>query len=435
MTDDNNWNIVNNFTFKNIKKSHWNYSFYITNTKIKQFVVQHFLNNMVKKTYFGTLISLTCDDEIIKFLAVFNEIKNQFISFDLKKEFKHPLEIHNQYGKLSEHFLKYIKNQHFNLKEFNLFKETLKAKKKNVIKPKSSNLLINAPQSKFHIREDKNLIELFYKTIEKSWLYNFKKTFLDLALKSICLVEHKKDDYSIVGVCRLGGLPDLPSNMTYPTYTFNDMHLDENNSLFGYEFIAQLECSKLTRFQEYLPREGMLYFFINHHTYEAKIIYQKNISDIKTAKNINLGNFIFFDGRNYSKQQRTIPYQINPQALISLPNVDDSFILYTDNKDLLDYCDDLTVEQILEYENIQNQLGAIENASQYFGINDFLYDSVDLIKERVSSLKKEYKTNQYCCLLKIAYENKSGFLIGKDISFVITYDDLLNENFNHVFII
>ena len=76
-------------------------------------------------------------------------------------------------------------------------------------------------------------------------------------------------DYATVGAHRFGGLPDVPAGTTYPR--FSDSEIRDGAAL-AYEFIAQLNCAELAPLQDYLPRTGMLYFYLStqHDLYGAQ---------------------------------------------------------------------------------------------------------------------------------------------------------------------
>ena len=81
------------------------------------------------------------------------------------------------------------------------------------------------------------------------------------------------DDYTAVGNHRVGGMPDLPRHIEYPSFD------DDDGTRYRYEFIAQVNCAAVAPLQDYLPRTGMLFFFLStiHNVYggsnAAKVIY------------------------------------------------------------------------------------------------------------------------------------------------------------------
>jgi hypothetical protein len=76
-----------------------------------------------------------------------------------------------------------------------------------------------------------------------------------LARESIHLATAGPDDYSRTGNTRLGGVPDLPEGMAWPT-------VGQRKGSRHLAFLAQINLGELPRtVDDLLPHEGMLYFF------------------------------------------------------------------------------------------------------------------------------------------------------------------------------
>lgn len=94
------------------------------------------------------------------------------------------------------------------------------------------------------------------------------------------------ETYAEPGNMRLGGLADLPENILWPTAaithealheSIEDWEEDESGQqiaiypwdaaaqVYHYpmEFLAQIDCQALSGLQDYLPRDGMLFFFLD----------------------------------------------------------------------------------------------------------------------------------------------------------------------------
>lgn len=87
-----------------------------------------------------------------------------------------------------------------------------------------------------------------------------------LGKRSIALSHTGPEDYGSVGNHRFGGMPDLPPSIPYPRLKRTDTAENEASSTqlsIPYEFLAQVNCAELAPLQEYLPRTGMLYFFLS----------------------------------------------------------------------------------------------------------------------------------------------------------------------------
>ena len=95
-----------------------------------------------------------------------------------------------------------------------------------------------------------------------------------------------KETYAVTGNMRLGGMADLPEDIPWPTVAVTEEELRECDDLweedesgqetavfpwddaaqvyhYPMEFIAQIDCHALSGLQDYLPRDGMLFFFLD----------------------------------------------------------------------------------------------------------------------------------------------------------------------------
>ncbi len=90
-------------------------------------------------------------------------------------------------------------------------------------------------------------------TLEQFNLLHKKDALLKIAASSIGITKEKADEMDIqIGSSKFGGMPDLPTNLSFPKY--------ENGYL---SFLAQINLSesKLYNKQNQLPETGILYFF------------------------------------------------------------------------------------------------------------------------------------------------------------------------------
>ena len=103
-------------------------------------------------------------------------------------------------------------------------------------------------------------------------LVPFKDLILDYSAMGTYLVLEEKDTEIPLGKSKVGGSPDLPRAWEHPT--------NKNGAL--YIFHAQINCTEIAPFQEYLPRKGMLYFFVNDEEYAQQpiVLYAKETSHL-----------------------------------------------------------------------------------------------------------------------------------------------------------
>ena len=90
-------------------------------------------------------------------------------------------------------------------------------------------------------------------TLEQFNLLHKKDSLLKIAASSIGITKEKADEMDIqIGSSKFGGMPDLPTNLSFP------------KCVHGYlTFLAQINLteSKLYKKQDQLPETGILYFF------------------------------------------------------------------------------------------------------------------------------------------------------------------------------
>lgn len=84
------------------------------------------------------------------------------------------------------------------------------------------------------------------------------------------LVPCKQNEIPL-GASKVGGMPDLPPHLQYPT---------QENGL--YSFHAQINCAEAAPYQNYLPRQGMLYFFVSDEesVQTAKVLYSESTENL-----------------------------------------------------------------------------------------------------------------------------------------------------------
>lgn len=120
-----------------------------------------------------------------------------------------------------------------------------------------------------------------------------------------------EETYAATGNMRLGGMADLPDDIPWPTVAITRKALRENEDLweedesgkevaifpwddaaqvyhYPMEFLAQLDCNALSDLQDYLPREGMLFFFLDCASSvlssRGRVIYVADKASLRSGK-------------------------------------------------------------------------------------------------------------------------------------------------------
>ncbi len=90
-----------------------------------------------------------------------------------------------------------------------------------------------------------------------------------------------------LGKSKLGGAPDLPSDWEHPRSEQGNFYL----------FHAQLNCEALAPYQPYLPRKGMLYFFVNDEEYAQRplVLYAEHTENLRRIEYTEATKFMDYD--------------------------------------------------------------------------------------------------------------------------------------------
>lgn len=160
----------------------------------------------------------------------------------------------------------------------------------------------------FHVTSHKGLSAAFDEFLGEPALESHAAALRFLARRSIAFQHSGPDDYSEVGNHRFGGMPDLPGSIPYPRAARDDAQQDEEGDVSHggtpFEFLAQINCAELAPLQDYLPREGLLYFFLStiHDLYggssasPARVIhYQGPIAELRSGKDLHIPAGEYFE--------------------------------------------------------------------------------------------------------------------------------------------
>ncbi len=295
-----------------------------------------------------------------------------------------------------------------------------------------------ADESLFLAAEDENSAATLAKAIKGSALEKHHHALSQLALRSVCLATTKPDKYATLGNTRIGGLPDLPAGMTYPTL--------EDNTGQHLIFIGQLNCSELTPLQEYLPREGMLYFFIeDEESFACRVIYHPENTDLVSASELE---DITLNLSDLDEPYR--PFQVEASPMVSLPAfyADDYWYSLVDAPELAnlqdyDHDDYESYSEQNQRDEVAKKLGkkgitAEWNktfyADAHHSINDYVFTQHESPQEQ-AALKFKGNPEDWMVLLKVHSDNNCGFNFwdAGELFFVIHKSDLAKADFRNVY--
>ncbi|ACX88460.1 DUF1963 domain-containing protein [Pectobacterium parmentieri] len=160
---------------------------------------------------------------------------------------------------------------------------------------------------------------------------------------SIDFYHGAEDDHTELGNHRLGGLPDLPVDIPYPCVSVDEDALleyeecweagddeEEDVCIFPWddvtqtyrvplEFIAQVDCRALAPLQDYLPREGTLFFFLecgsSPLTTRGEVIYVQDADSLCSGS--RFADLAFNDEKTLGQKPA---FTLHPKASIAVPS-------------------------------------------------------------------------------------------------------------------
>ena len=294
----------------------------------------------------------------------------------------------------------------------------------------------------YFARYDKQLHDLLLKAVGNPVLSKYIAALEKLALKAVGIKTTEPDAYATVGNTRFGGLPDLPPGEAYPTwhYAYRKEEADHH-----YIFIAQLNCEELAPYQDYLPRTGILYFYLeDEESFGCKVVYHPHTEDLQSAQTIDASSLSIFD-----TAEPYTPFKTAFFPFVALPSFysDDYWYQLVDAPELnnLEDYDHEDYEAFTEQlrDDLRKGLGkkgrfqAWNNTyypdSQH-SINDYVFTQNESPQEQ-AALKFKGNPEDWVVLLKVHSDNNCGFCFwdAGELFFVIHKSDLAKGDFSKVY--
>lgn len=281
----------------------------------------------------------------------------------------------------------------------------------------------------FAAKNDPELLARLDETIAKAEVTKYRKELQQTALKAVSLETADPDHYDRKGNTRFGGLPDLPPGMEYPA--FKTYHGD----MKGLQFIAQLNCADLAPYQDYLPRRGILYFFIEDQEapLNCKVVYyDEDLEQLQSAKELDIAEeFIYDDSGIYD------PYLARAETYPSLPYFWGNVHLYApDVENERDFEEAMEVMEESRFDLQPGRQHALykDTMLPVHGINNYVFKQHDTPQIEAAD-KLGGKPEEWMVLLSVESENKTGFQFwdAGTIYFVIHKSDLAKRDFSNVY--
>lgn len=278
----------------------------------------------------------------------------------------------------------------------------------------------------FQARHDAALMKSINAYWKNKEIKPYRAALSKLLKKSVGFALGDEDRYQTIGEHRIGGMPDLPHTVPYPTF-----YRDEGKT-YNYEFIAQINCGAIAPLQNYLPRTGVLYFFLStvHELYDeenaGKVIYfDGEMSSLQSGKRFN------FTQKDYFETLQDIPYRgYTAQAypFVDLPD----FYAIDQNQYLLEGLSKKFIEKLEEDRDCKlNELFEPFKKSDV-SVNSYGFSQHEYPEHEVS-LKHKGRPQDWVILLKVPSAKDFQWGDAGDLFFVIHKSDLAKRDFSKVY--
>ncbi len=248
----------------------------------------------------------------------------------------------------------------------------------------------------------------------------YRSALQTVARKAVALATTEADDYQDRGNTRFGGLPDLPPGVDYPTLTTQD------GETRGMQFIAQLDCAQLAPWQSFLPRTGVLYFFISdQEAFTPRVFHYDGASDaLQSAASLSIDDDFVYDDHGVYQ-----PYRAEAGPHVSVPH------FYGDHAYYQGAATDLeALEEEYELtEALTRDLSEASAVKPIHTINGFVFKQHDTPELEAASVLRG-RAEDFMVLLRVSSDSNTGFNFwdAGEIYFVIHKSDLAKGDFSNV---
>ncbi|MFS0918989.1 YwqG family protein [Brevibacillus sp. 179-C 1.1 NHS] len=244
--------------------------------------------------------------------------------------------------------------------------------------------------------------------ISENELDEYQEKIIRLARESVVLATTEPDDYSTIGNTRMGGVPDWPSHLAYPS---------EDGLL--YNFLCQINCSDLKEVNRLLPDHGMLYFFIGDSEtasdVDVRVVYYDGPSS--ALQKYDLDNASFIDEYDIYTDA---PFRVQLAKTISLPYAgsDEVEELFSDDDDLTDQYSDVHLDP-----SWPDGHGLLVSYPYAIGDDPRLHQRDD-----------GDEVEDWVCLLELGDDQNTGFCFWDAgfLQFLIRIEDVKRRDFSNV---
>lgn len=275
--------------------------------------------------------------------------------------------------------------------------------------------------SLFLLTDDPQLTEQLQAQLQKyPTLQPHAAAILKQARRAIFLETFEVQEPPSLGMTRFGGWPDLPASVEYPR--------DEEDGL--YTFMAQLNLAELAPLQNYLPRQGWLYFFMaDDQEIEGPVVIYHPGPIQELVPYLASPDHKF---SNYDRDEPYPSYPASPRLSWSLPNIYASHSYGAGR-----FGDDLHHFEALD--EVAHQMTPDPYSSlahpeeKVHSINAFVFTQHESPEEQAAKLKLG-EADEWMNLLSIDADPRVGFCFwdAGTLTFTVHKKDLAIADFSNV---
>jgi uncharacterized protein YwqG len=288
--------------------------------------------------------------------------------------------------------------------------------------------------SQFFANPDSSILKPVKDIIKKNKLTEYQSDLLGMVKKSVGFIQKEEDNHEQIGNTRFGGMPDLPKSIKYPKFKY-----DYDKTTYKYEFIAQINCAEIADFQEYMPRKGMLYFFLSSlHFFGvedkfklAQVLYYDGEEELISGKKLKFKNEDYYEMMGEGCYQEI---QVAVNESVSLP----SFYSYQTNTHIFKNRAENLLNTFETNQKFDNSFydrfdePVSELYKNDFEINGYIFTQHES-PELQAALSKKGEPQDWINLLKVSSRGDFQWGDAGDLAFVIHKSDLLKKDFSNVF--
>ena len=262
-------------------------------------------------------------------------------------------------------------------------------------------------------------------------LQQFKDFLLETSTMATYLVLDEAQQQIPIGTSKVGGSPDLPKDWKHPA----------NKNGVYFVFHAQINCEEIASYQPYLPRKGMLYFFVNDEEYAQHpfVLYTDQTNNLERIPYTEATSFSDSTFNNNFRKATAIRFQNGialPDFYRTASYFSERFPNHIKFRESLD--EDFDWDNILDFtEKLEEDLGrplAFDNGHiqiRSHSINSFVFTQGEWPQQQAAEALGGEPTN-WLVLLCMESAGEFSFWDAGTLTYCIHKKDLAIKDFSKI---